>query len=248
MLSNKKMKSFLKIIFFSLILLLTTPFFCFCLTANEIVNYINNEITKKIIIDYPNYENLSVSTNIKNNHLLKKIPEKTNFCSLSLNKKPIPIGISIINVNLLDKENKILETKPLIIYITANADFVVTTRLINAKEIIKEADLEIINLEINNKPQNIILKKSAIINKETKVGIPKGSIITNSMIQEVPIIRKGEKITMIYLNNNIQLVLRATALEDGCLGSKINVKLSDSAQVFKGEIIEARKVLVISNN
>jgi len=243
----KKMKTIFKRFIFSLIFLLSSSIFCFCITEAEITNYLNSEIIQKILTDYKNYSNLSVSINIKNYLSIKKLPVKVKYCKINFNKTTLPIGLTVINLDLLDEKNKLIEQKSLIVFITAKADFIVTNRILNSKEIIKESDLEIINTELNNKPNNCIFKKSDLINKEVKFGIPKGSVITTFMVQNKPIIRKGDKITMIYLNNNIQLELKAIALDDGCMGANINVKSCDSTQTFKGEIIEINKVLVINN-
>jgi len=220
----------------------------FALDQSTFFSDFKKQITDYVVQNNPEYTNLAVSVDIKNENVFNTLPKNVVSFQIDLTSKRNLLGFFILNIKFYDNKSKIITTRSAIIKTTGYSYFVVAKRLIKYKEIITENDLDLLYNEVNNKPKTAITKIKEVLNNEARVMIPKGVIINKSMIQKIPIVRKSDKITIIYLDNNIQLELSGVALDDGAMGQKIRVSTNDTHKTFEGEVIDIQKVLVINNN
>ncbi|MFA5879546.1 MAG: flagellar basal body P-ring formation chaperone FlgA [Candidatus Margulisiibacteriota bacterium] len=202
------------------------------------------EVILELIQNIKNKKKYSeVNIDIKNPGIFNQINKSAKTFSAELENKEL-LGLVIIPLSFYNDKNLMVDKKELVLKIDAFSNLVVTKRSLKPKEIIKADDLELSYGKLNDKPQNIILNISDAINKETKYNIQKGDLLLKSMIQETPLIRKGDKISIIFFNNSIKLEVEGNALEDGYYGKTIQVQKRAPYKIFEGEIIDSKKVLV----
>jgi flagella basal body P-ring formation protein FlgA len=115
-------------------------------------------------------------------------------------------------------------------YIKAYAKGFVSTERIEKGDIvgdkIKEADVEITNL----KDDLFLNNFSAVANQN----IPKNRVITMKMIKSMPSKTKGEKVKVVYKNDNIILEFEGVLMEDAHQNQKVSIKNSSSDKVLTG--------------
>ena len=218
---------------------------CFAFTKEEIISTLKQNIKDKLNV-IKEYNIVDLNITVKNSEILNKINNnaKKFFCVIETKKL---WGFLIVPINFYNEQDKLVDKLRLLVEVKAFANLVSAKRNLKAREIVKEEDLQLSCDEINDKPNNIITNINEAIGRETKYDITRGNFLLKSMIQEVPLIRKGDKISIIFLNNGIKLELEGTALEDGYYSKTIQIKRKDVFKIFKGEVIGSKKVLVLDS-
>ncbi len=74
-----------------------------------------------------------------------------------------------------------------------------------------------------------------ILNYKATKPITKGEILRKSYLKKTPVIKRGDEVRVLYKRGNIEILLRAKALENGYVGSKVRLKL-DNGKVIRGRV------------
>ncbi len=80
------------------------------------------------------------------------------------------------------------------------------------------------------------------VGKRTKRWIAKGRVLTQSMLEEVPVIKRGCVVNIQVYAKNLSIVFPAIACEDGRLGEKIRVRNKASGVFYRAEVKDAQTV------
>jgi flagella basal body P-ring formation protein FlgA len=68
------------------------------------------------------------------------------------------------------------------------------------------------------------------------VMIKSGTILTSDMIEEIPIVNKGNKVIVHAGKNGVDIAVDALTRQDGCAGDIISVQASN--KIFKAKVID----------
>lgn len=117
-------------------------------------------------------------------------------------------------------------------------------RLIKKGKSIESADLKIEARDVALLPQKYFLSAEPLISKEARISIPENSTIFEWMVGEVPLVRRGDPVTLVVKAPGLAVRTKAQAQEDGGLGSEIKVKRTDSNKIVAGKIVSAGEVEV----
>ncbi|KAA3659024.1 MAG: flagella basal body P-ring formation protein FlgA, partial [Calditrichaeota bacterium] len=79
---------------------------------------------------------------------------------------------------------------------------------------------------------------------ESRVRIPKGKIIMQNMVADIPSVRKGETIQLEIKAGSVFLQTEALSQQDGAVDDIIRVWLQDTRKTLKGIVVGKGKVLV----
>lgn len=169
-------------------------------------------------------------------------------------KLPVPssdslIGTQVQMVDFYNQNNEIVSSKSVYLNISATVPVVVAARLIPKGKKINEQDIELKNKQISQKMaylKTYIYNKSELENKESKYTIAKGNCISVDVINDYPIIRKGDEINIMYKKKWGYLKVEGTALTNGKLGNYISVspKISQNKKKLKARIIDENNVYI----
>ena len=78
----------------------------------------------------------------------------------------------------------------------------------------------------------------------SKVKIAPGSILIKELLDEIPVINKGDHITASAIAGNVKISTDAEARQDGVVGDVIYIVTKDKKQ-FKAKIIDSNNVIII---
>ena len=78
----------------------------------------------------------------------------------------------------------------------------------------------------------------------SKVKIAPGSILIKELLDEIPVINKGDHITASAIAGNVKISTDAEAKQDGIIGDVIYIVTKDKKQ-FKAKIIDSNNVIII---
>jgi len=72
----------------------------------------------------------------------------------------------------------------------------------------------------------------------------RGQPFTRSHLEAVPLIEKGERVTLVYKNNSIQLSIRAEALDEAGAGQQVAVRNLQSNKTVLATVVDSNTVVV----
>lgn len=78
---------------------------------------------------------------------------------------------------------------------------------------------------------------------KTKFSIKKGEILLYELVEEIPVVKSGEKIFLEVQKGSVQISYQGIARENGKIGEIIDV-LADNNELLKAKIISKQKAIV----
>ncbi len=111
-------------------------------------------------------------------------------------------------------------------------------------QLIRKDDIIIESREATKLIKKILSEKEQLYQCRAKRFITAGIIITKDMIESVPLINRGDIVTIVVQWQNVHASMLGKAMESGCLNEIIEVKNMSTKKRLKGEIISSKKVLI----
>jgi flagella basal body P-ring formation protein FlgA len=149
----------------------------------------------------------------------------------------IPVGIV--------SANKVMKRVYVTVKIQTFDSVYVTKRSINQHQTITEDNIEKKWMEITGLEEQIVKNVNEILDKRTTRYISDGKPITLNNIENLPIIKSGQPITIISKVNSVVISVYGVAKEDGKKGQIIAVENSTSSAKLRGRVIDKDKVEII---
>ena len=147
-------------------------------------------------------------------------------------------GKTIFFVTVYDN-NKKLDRFPVTADIRLYADVVVNITRLNRYVTVEREDLSIEKREITNLRRPPFTNFDEVAGKRTTRVLRVGTILTANEVEDPPLVNKGDILTAILTDKNLQISLKAKALSEGWLGDTIVVKMINSMQRYRVKIYDA---------
>lgn len=112
-----------------------------------------------------------------------------------------------------------------------------------------------INTNLNHEDFNYILKdvtkvrgslvdtKNSLENYKTKFSIKKGDILISELIDEIPVVKSGEKLVVEVQKGSVLISLDGFARQNGKIGERIDV-LTSLNEIVKAKVVNKNKAIV----
>jgi flagellar basal body P-ring formation protein FlgA len=71
-----------------------------------------------------------------------------------------------------------------------------------------------------------------------------GNLLTKRHVEPVPVVQRGDEITLIAGSAHLQISLPGEAMQDGGIGERIRVRNPASRKILYGEVVDSKNVLV----
>lgn len=84
----------------------------------------------------------------------------------------------------------------------------------------------------------------SIIGKRTKRIVLAGTVLKNSVIEEVPLVERGQMVTALIVKKNLTISFPAKANQPGCIGDVITLRDMFNNRIIKAEVVENGTVIV----
>jgi flagella basal body P-ring formation protein FlgA len=107
-----------------------------------------------------------------------------------------------------------------------------------------ESELSVENRETTRLDGNFIQVIDSVKNFRTRRFIPANSIITKDEIEQIPLVQRGDVVSLIVKLNGITITTLGKALKPGCKNDYIEVLNLESKKRLHGEIIGENQVLI----
>ena len=152
-------------------------------------------------------------------------------------------GVVRFSIEVL-KEKRFVERFSVTTEVRTFEDLVVTTGKIKKHEKISLDKVELKRIETTKLRREYFTDIKSLSGYRAKRVVSGKRIITLADLEHVPVINKGDKITIVCQGRGVRVTARGVALRDGVIGEKIPVKnLSGGARLI-AQVIDAGKVSV----
>ena len=141
-----------------------------------------------------------------------------------------PLGLVAVEVDVLSG-GSVVQTVPLAVQVFMTRDVVVARRSINQGATIGLKDVETTELRFDRVEQIGLLDATRIIGQRAKRFVSSGSMIDLADVESVPIVVRGQLITLVSVAGGVEVVTTAKAAGDGLYGDTIKVRAVDNRRV-----------------
>jgi flagella basal body P-ring formation protein FlgA len=144
-------------------------------------------------------------------------------------------GSCTVFVEVLVK-GKVERRVPVSVRVRTFGKVLVSTRMMERHETVGDGDFDLRRVETTSMRSGLVRSGEQLVLKRTSRIVPPGSVLYESMLEPLPIISRGDVVTLRVLANGVVLSVPATAREDGCLGEQITVQKIDSHVRLRGKV------------
>jgi len=178
-----------------------------------------------------------------------RVPENVKAPAYKVNLKVIPKkygnfrGTLNIKVGIYN-ENQLYSKLNIPVRVRIFEDVVVAKNDIKRDDIIMVDDLEKRKIETTPYGDRFFKNFKEVVGKRSKVTLNNGSLIKRNMIEEPPVINRGDIVTIESISGNIKITASGEAKEDGWMGKVIRVYCKQSKKDVLAEVIDKGTVVL----
>ena len=128
------------------------------------------------------------------------------------------------------------------IRVSIYARALVTTRRLQRYEVIRPEDIRRERFEVTKMINWAVTDADSVIGRRVLRTISAGQALDRRALADVPLIRRGDRVTMTYAAGTVRASTRAVAVEDGYADQRILVKLGDRQRLIPALVVDASTV------
>lgn len=148
----------------------------------------------------------------------------------------------VVRVFINDKQHLKI---PVFFHIRVYEDIVTTTRKISRDTILASDDIEIRRMETTKLRGVTFDTIEDLVGKQAMRSILPNIPITADLVNNPPVIKKGDFIKVLVQSGNLHIVTKGVAKEDGYFGKIIRIKNIDSKKELYGRVEDTSTVKII---
>jgi len=108
--------------------------------------------------------------------------------------------------------------------------------------VIHHDDVTSVRRETTRLRESAFSSLDAIVGTRTQRYVQRGEMLTEHVLEPIPVVERGEEVNMHFMKENLEIVLPGKAREDGLVGDEIRVKCLETGKSFEAEIIDKKTV------
>lgn len=135
-----------------------------------------------------------------------------------------------------------LASVPIPARVSVFADALITMRRVQRHDVIRPGDLRRERVEITNLVKWVVIDSAVAIGSRAKRTITPGTIVDKRWLEEVPLVMRGDRVTMATRHNGVSVSAVGVAMEDGYRNQEIRVKAGRSNRLLKAVVLDAGTV------
>jgi len=141
-----------------------------------------------------------------------------------------PLGLCPLEVEVLS-QGRSVQTVPLVVQVTLTRRVVIARRTINQGAAIAAADVELTALSFTRVDELGLDDVAEAVGQRAKRVISAGSLVETEMLEAVPLVLRGQLVTMTSLAGAVRVVTTGKAGDDGRRGEVIRVRAADDKKM-----------------
>lgn len=145
-------------------------------------------------------------------------------------RKGSPLGLNPVEVRVW-ADGRTVQTVPMVVQVAMRLGAAVAQHPINQGATIRASDLNLVPMSVTQLHKAGIGDLVLVVGQRAKRFIPVGTVIEPGMLEEVPLVRRGELVTLASVVGGVRVVTTAKAAESGLLGDVIKVRAADNKRM-----------------
>jgi len=130
--------------------------------------------------------------------------------------------------------------------VTLEQTVVCATRQLQVQALIGPGDVHLSRRDVTNLSQrDIFTAEKQVIGHVVSKGVGPQEILTSRHLDQKPIIKRGEEVTVVLDQNGLVISTKGVIREDGYLGRMVRVRNVKSKKEFQAEVLDAKTVKVV---
>ena len=113
---------------------------------------------------------------------------------------------------------------------------------LNKGDVVSADNLRMMKIRAAKIKADDIVDEEKLAGKEVRRPVSAGKIISSREIGEPIIIKKGDKVTIVYATPNMQITAKAEAMGEGFKGGKVDVMNMKSKKMISAEVVDKNTV------
>jgi len=135
------------------------------------------------------------------------------------------------------KDGNLLRTESVRTRIEVQRDMVTAARGLPAGTVLTESDIRIVRRWVRRIHQHALPSLEETSGKRLTIQVASGAEILATMLKEVPLVRKGKMVKMVFDNGAMQIVTVGLSEEDGVAGNIVRVKNITSNKIIYARVL-----------
>ena len=124
------------------------------------------------------------------------------------------------------------------------SDVVMAKNSLRRHQTVGERDVQVVNKNITLFPGDVAMDLEEVVGKRMVLSVNPQEILRKSMVEVPPLIKKGDRVTLLVENAHFQITGTGEAKEDGRAGERIKViNISSQKEVF-GRVVDGHTLQV----
>ncbi len=136
------------------------------------------------------------------------------------------LGLTSIEVDVRARDQR-LQTIPLVVEVSMLRESLVARRTINEGATIRPEDVGLVSMLFTRVDRLGIGDPILAIGQRAKRIIRAGALVESGLLEPVPLVRRGQLVTLISASGSVRVVTTGKATSDGLLGEVIKVRSVD---------------------
>jgi flagella basal body P-ring formation protein FlgA len=170
------------------------------------------------------------------------VPEKPCEWLVSCRKHGIISGKTVFTLTTMDEKGQDY-TIQVVADVKKNVPVYMLNKSVDRHYIIQEKDLDAAIKEITWPSTEHAVDLQEALGKRTTRQITSGRILTSSMLEEIPVVERGENLTMQVLEKNLFVEIPVVSQGQGYRGEIIKVRNATTDVYYLAEIIDESTVI-----
>ncbi len=141
------------------------------------------------------------------------------------------LGLVTVDVDIVET-GKVARTVPVMAEVLLSKGVVVARGPINRGAMVRPEDVSLEERRFTRIEDIGLTTSSVVVGREAKRFIPQGEMVTSRDIQAMPLVRRGDYVTVWFRRGGLSIRGSAKALKEGSQGERIEVKAEPKGQVY----------------
>lgn len=152
-------------------------------------------------------------------------------------------GVQMIKYGLFRK-GKLKKEFSIKIRVKTIQNVVVTTQNTKRQHILEPEDVKLQRRETTKVRDMVFTSIEDVLHLRTKRIVGGGEILTHSVLEDLPLIPIGTKVTIQFKNRSVEVDMPGKVRKDGYLGKKVLVKCTANNRSYSAIVVDAKTVRV----
>lgn len=182
----------------------------------------------KIVVEFPNFDPAEVEITV------------TDKLSL-LPRNRLRTGSQIVRIGIF-RDEQLRDKLVLRAVLRTFQSVLIAKQDLSRHVTLNSEDVTLVRRETTRLRQTAFSAFAEITGRRTRRYVQAGEILTDRMLEPIPVVERGEQVNMHFLKESLEIVMPGKARENGQVGDEIRVYCLETGKSFEAEIIDEKTV------